>query len=420
MYALIKFDCLNIFITYVNNMLSKILNIPGISHILMPFVSTFNVAHDTYSHIKNSISHACDVYFNYVSDSFNTWYFITDIDFPVQNIYCSNLYEVAQWQYNRTGNILKYIRGNVDKYIIGLPFVSIDISVKDGRTFSMDSILEKFMYTTDGIHIPSPLLLMNIWSVHSRILLTSEDNPIMTVITMNGDIETFKVFVEEGDDDHDPHAWSEIFRENFEFEADDSSECDTSDNNEGDDEDEEEGDEDEEVVENEEVVEEEGVVEEEAVKEEEGSDDEEEKELSESNHVTSEEEEGEKNREVVAEEPLNTSEDVQNTYNIIATPQLSATNPTVIEANVPPISLSVPTKVHVNSFDIAIPSHVPDTPLKLSNLKISDEHMSSIVETFANIVNDVPSIEIDYSKVKEIIRNYPMSNLQDKNLEEVD
>lgn len=411
---------------YTGSMLTKLMNIPGISHILMPFVTTFNVVHDTYTYVKESVSHTYDVYMNYVSDSFNTWYFVTDMDYPVQTIYCRNLYEVAQWQYNRTGNVLKYIRGDSDKYIVGLPFVSIDISTNDGRSFSMDSIIERFIYTTDGLHIPTPQLLMNIWSVHSRILLTPEDNPIMTVVTVNGDIETFSVFVEDGGENHDPYAWSEIFKENFEFETNDSSECDDSDSHEeegeeGVDEEDEVVNEEEEGAAKEDVVAEDGVEESNTMVNE--NDD---AEISTSNEVSSEEGEEEKVLEETevsfAHENANaaTTDDVNSTYNIIATPQLSASNPTMVEANIPPITLTTPPRVKVESADISVPSHVPDTPLKLKRKFVMPEDMDKTIQTFASIVNGVDGIEIDYSKVKEIIRNYPMANLQDKSLEEVD
>jgi hypothetical protein len=423
-YLLIKFDCLNIVTKYTGSMITKLMNIPGISYILMPFVSTFNVLHDTYMHIKESVSHTYDVYMNYVSDSFNTWYFVTDMDYPVQAIYCRNLYEVAQWEYSRTRNLLKYIRSESANYIVGLPFVSIDISIKDGRIFNMDSIIEKFMYITDGVHIPTPQLLMNIWSVHSNILLTHDDCPIMTVITVNGDIETFPVFMEDGDENHNPYEWSEIFRENFEFETNDSSECNDSENH-GDDE--EVCEEDENVNEevHEEVAEEEGQKEniEDTINPIEQNDD---AEISTSNEVSSEEEEGQgENIEEAgvsyAHETNSTvSDDVKDSYNIIATPQLSATNATVVEASIPPINLTTPVRVKIESVDISIPSHVPDTPLKLKRKFVMPEDMDKTIQTFASIVNGVDGIEIDYSKVKDIIRNYPMANLQDKSLEEVD
>lgn len=408
-YILIKFDCLNIFMKYTDSMITKLMNIPGISYILMPFVSTFNVVHDTYIHIKDSVSHAYDIYTNYISNSFNTWYFISDMDYPLQAIYCSNLYEISQWQYNRSGNILSYIRGDSDKYIVGLPFVSIDISTNDGRTFHMDSILEKFMYTTDGVHIPTPQLLMNIWSVHSRILLTEEDKPVMTVITIHGDIETFPVFAEEGDD-IDPFAWSEIFRENFEFETNDSSECDNSENHEGEDDTEVE-DEDEEAQKSNTIINENDNA-----------------EISTSNEVSSEEGGGEEDKVLeetgvsFAHENTNTSnaEDINSTYNIIATPQLSATNPTMVEAAIPNINLTTPSRVTVESVDVSIPSHVPEKTLNLKKLELTTGEINKNIQTFASIANGVSGIEIDYSKVKEIIRNYPMANLQDKNLEEVD
>ncbi len=402
-YILIKFDCLNIVMGYTGSMLTKLMNIPGISHILMQFVSTFNTMHDIYTYIKESVSHTYDVYMNYVSDSFNTWYFVTDMDYPVQTIYCRNLYEVAQWQYNRTGNILKYIRGDSDKYIVGLPFVSIDISTNDGRSFNMDSIIERFMYTTDGLHIPTPQLLINIWSVHSNILLTPKDNPIMTVITVNGDIETFTVFVEDGVENHDPYAWSEIFKENFEFETNDSSECNDSDSHkdEGEDNVEEEEDEEKGVDESNTMV-----------------NDIDDVEISTSNEVSSED--GEDEKVTRKHSNISTTDDINSTYNIIATPQLSASNPTMVEASIPPITLTTPSRVKIESVDISIPSHVPDTPLKLKRKFVMPEDMDKTIQTFASIVNGVDGIEIDYSKVKDIIRNYPMANLQDKSLEEVD
>ena len=111
---------------------------------------------------------------------------------------------------------------------------------------------------------------------------------------------------------------------------------------------------------------------------------------------------------------------MHNTYDIIATPQLSSTNPTIIESDVPSISLSIPYKVTIESVDISIPSNVPYTPLKIGKVGISKEDMSSIINSFSSIVNDTPPIEIDYSKVKDILNKYPMINLEDKNLEEVD
>ena len=181
----------------------------------------FNFLYDIGTFIGKLALQGISDFSAYMAGRYNIWHFLEgDVgplpDSVVHNRSIANI----QWTYDVTSYKLTH------NHNIGLQVTSehpwLTAAIRMGNIeYDMDEFIRRFKWVSNINIYPSKKLLLYTWSIHSGIWLSREDNPILRVITHEGEQVDINIF------DNDDDSWRRVL---LGEESDSESESDTSGN----------------------------------------------------------------------------------------------------------------------------------------------------------------------------------------------
>ena len=211
-------------------------------------LKAFNFLYDVGVLVGCAVKQGLSDFSAYMAGRYNIWHFLEGEmgplpDSVVHNRSIANI----QWTYDVTSYKLTH-NHNVGLQVTSEhPWLTAAILVGNFE-YDMDEFIRSFKWVSNVNIYPSKKLLLYAWSIHSGIWLSRDDNPILRVITYNGDQVDINIYEnnddswrrllvgEESDSDNSTTSGNEADSEsdNSESESDDSEESGSDDSSEPD------------------------------------------------------------------------------------------------------------------------------------------------------------------------------------------
>lgn len=164
----------------------------------------FNFLYDISAFVGSTLRQGISDFSAYMAGRYNIWHFLEgDVgplpDSVVHNRSIANI----KWTYDVSSYKLTH------NHTIGLQVTSehpwLTAAIRIGNIeYDMDNFIRHFKWISTTNIYPSKKLILNAWSIHSGIWLSNNDNPIMRVITHDGDQVDISIF------DNDNTSWHRL------------------------------------------------------------------------------------------------------------------------------------------------------------------------------------------------------------------
>ena len=118
--------------------------------------------------------------FNYLFDlscgHYHEWHFIDDCS-PIFRPYINDASPSnVKWIYNVDSRTLNLNQHELT-FFSSLPWLSANI-IHNKNSYSMDEWLQDFKYDTDSVELPTPMLIVSLWSLSTGIWFSNKDNNV--------------------------------------------------------------------------------------------------------------------------------------------------------------------------------------------------------------------------------------------------
>jgi hypothetical protein len=177
----------------------------------------FNFLYNVGSIIGSSVVKGVNDFGAYMAGRYNIWHFLAGELGPLPDSVVNNR-SIAniEWSYNVSNYTLTH------NHTVGLQVTSenpwLTAAIRMGNIeYDMDEFIRHFKWVSNIRIHPSRRLLLYTWSIHSGIWLSESDNPILRVITHEGEQVDIAIF---GDDDDE---WERLLVGDEESESEDES-----------------------------------------------------------------------------------------------------------------------------------------------------------------------------------------------------
>lgn len=160
----------------------------------------FNFLYDVAAFAGSTVKQGLSDFGAYMAGRYNIWYFLQGEIGPLPDsvVHNRSLANV-EWTYN----VEKYTLTH--NHTIGLQVTSehpwLTAAIRMGNIeYDMDEFIRNFKWVSNININPSKKLLLYSWSIHSGIWLSESDNPILRVITHEGEQVDIPIFDENDDE----------------------------------------------------------------------------------------------------------------------------------------------------------------------------------------------------------------------------
>jgi hypothetical protein len=160
-------------------------------------IRAFNFCYDKGLFLKNAIKQGLSDLSAYIGGRYNEWHFLEGEvgplpDSVVKNRSISNI----EWSYN-TNNYTLYMYARPSNLRIITSHLWLTASFRVGNIeYDANDFITRFQYISNTTFLPSRKVILCAWSIHSGIWFNQRDNPILRVITINGDQIDIPIFGE--------------------------------------------------------------------------------------------------------------------------------------------------------------------------------------------------------------------------------
>ena len=160
-------------------------------------IRAFNFCYDTGLFLKNALKQGLSDFSAYIGGRHNEWHFLEGEvgplpDSVVKNRSIANI----EWSYN-TNNYTLYMNTFPRNLRIITSHLWLTGSILIGNTeYDANDFIARLQWISNSTFLPSRKVILCAWSIHSGIWVSQRDNPILRVITINGDQIDIPIFGE--------------------------------------------------------------------------------------------------------------------------------------------------------------------------------------------------------------------------------
>jgi len=164
----------------------------------------FNFLYDIGTFVGKFALQSISDFSAYMAGRYSIWHFLEgDVgplpDCVVHNRSIANI----QWTYNMSTYKLTHNHNHGLQVTSENPWLTAAIRMGNIE-YDMDEFIRNFKWVSNINIYPSKKLLLNVWSIHSGIWLSREDNPILRVITHEGEQVDINIY------DNDDDSWQRL------------------------------------------------------------------------------------------------------------------------------------------------------------------------------------------------------------------
>ncbi len=159
----------------------------------------FNFCYDAGAFIGNAVKQGLYDFSAYLGGRYNEWHFLEGEigplpDSVVRNRSIANI----EWTYNTATHTLTHSHPRGLQTISSHPWLTA--SIRFGNIeYDADEFITKFQWTSYANIVPSRKVILYAWSIHTGIWFSERDNPILRVITFEGEQVDIPIFGESDD-----------------------------------------------------------------------------------------------------------------------------------------------------------------------------------------------------------------------------